>query len=113
MAVSIRCSCGKLLDAEEHLRGQTVQCPHCQVVVHVPAATAALNPVNAVETAKAADASAKKRKEAEQQMITVAILGFVIALTGGILYFGFGIWYGKGLGCLGALMILAGSGGRL
>lgn len=51
MTVSIRCSCGKLLDADEKYRGQPVQCPFCSGVVVVPTAEATWNRADQIKSA--------------------------------------------------------------
>lgn len=52
MTISIRCLCGKMLDADEQYRGVSVQCPHCQAAVLVPIATASSSPINELEADK-------------------------------------------------------------
>ena len=99
MAVSIRCTCGKLLDTDEQHRGQSVQCPNCQAVVLVPAAMATQNPVNDKE-------AVQSRKAAEQGEI---ILGVILIAIGSVMYYGFDLKFGGLIGLAGVVVVLRGS----
>ena len=100
MAVSIRCSCGKLIDADEQYRGQPVQCPYCKAVVLVPAAMATSNPVNTSPSEEAA----KARKESQQNEI---FSGIVAAVIGAIMW-RYEIRFGGYLALGGCILALKG-----
>jgi hypothetical protein len=46
MSIELKCVCGKPVYAEDHQRGQHLQCPHCGGLVTVPSGTASAAPAS-------------------------------------------------------------------
>ncbi len=72
MAITVKCPCGKMLQARDDQAGQSVQCPFCRGVVGVPVGLATAAP-------EAPPKPGEVRAEAALSLVAFAVVFAVLA----------------------------------